>query len=311
MANDVSPYRESKPGDLWTAELWNEVQKEIRGDIGKRIEAAIKAIERVPQADNADHLENQTADELTASILDKVRQELPALTGYRKLFKRLEPNKENLIPHGLGTFPLVQLFQLRKFRAVCSEDDQRTAEDVYFYIYHTSERRMRFTPEGGGTTETIDIEMTDQTFEAPFRIKFADLLSQYRVEYTDTSTLEDLETEFWDAFFADPNDRFDDTDICHSPWFDRCCGERRSVRDLKARGDWDEIWVKILPEKTVNTAPRAASATLPAVVQKPADINVFQHSFDVLGLTYAPPPVPPGGDVAPPEDVRLLVLLKV
>ncbi|HEV3469739.1 MAG TPA: hypothetical protein VG148_10490 [Pyrinomonadaceae bacterium] len=308
MANDVEPYRASKPGDLWTAELWNETQQDIRADIGKRIDAAIKAIERVGQAGNSDKLENQTADELTASILQKVRQELPTLTGYRKLFKRLEPGKETLIEHKLGTFPLVDLYRLRKFRAVCSEDDQRTAEDVYFYIYHSSERRMRFTPEGGGATETIDIEMTDPSFEAPFRIPFADLLSQYRVQYTDTSTLEDLETEFWDAFFADPNDRFDDADACHSPWVDRCCGERRTVRDLKQRGDWDEIWLKLLPEKTVNLF-RQANLVEAGGGAKPADITVYQHSFNVLGLTYTPQPR--NDVVQPSEDERLLVLLKV
>jgi hypothetical protein len=59
-------------------------------------------------------------------------------------------------------------------------------------------------------------------------------------------------TEFWQAFFSDPNDRFDDDQYCYSPWFERCCKEQQSVRKLKQNGDWDDMTFQFRPRKSVN-----------------------------------------------------------
>ena len=85
------------------------------------------------------------------------------------------------------------------------------------------------------------------------------MLARYNVEYNDGSSVGEIETEFWDALFAAPNDTFDDNQYTHSPWFDRCCREERTVKSLKQKGDWDDLWIKVVPRKTINFGSVARS----------------------------------------------------
>lgn len=289
MPTETTPYIPHNPGDLVTAEDWNEVQVKIKEDIAKRVHEAIQGISTVPNADNASKLENKTAAALSDEILERARQELPTRTGYRKLFKRLRAGEKKVIKHELGACPVVDVYQIDVFEVVCSEDDEKHMAKVNFFLYHTSEHRIRFTPSGGNTV-SVEIEPTD---DPPYRIAFKDLLALYKVEYTETTSLGDLETEFWKAFFAAPNDKFDDDQYCHSPWFDRCCGEKRTVKDLKDKGDWDDMWLKMTPRKTNNYS----GATPPVA---PTNIQVVHFDLNTLGIN----------NLAGPE-AKLMVLLKV
>ncbi len=320
MATETTVYITRNPGDLITAEDWNDVQKKIREDIAKQIHDAIQKVDNVPNAENAHKLENKTADEFSNEILEEVRREIPTRTGYRKLFKLLKMGEEKVIKHGLDAYPLVDVYQLEYFKVICSEDDEKSIEWMNFYLYHSSEKRIRFTPPTppGGPTEHVEIEPKDGP---PYRIPFKDMLALYKVKYTDSSSLGDLETEFWKAFFADPNDEFDDDQCCHSPWFDRCCGEKRTVKELKDRGDWDDMWFQMRPRKTINY-PLPSSTDVGNVFPSPAptQITVTHFDFNTLGVTLlqsaivqtvkeheAPEPVP-GVDG---EELKVMLLLKV
>jgi len=294
MANETTPYISHNPGDLVTAEDWNEVQRQIKEDIAKQIKGAIQNISTVPNANNAAKLENKTADELSREIVQRALQELPTRTGYRKLFKRLKVDEEKVIKHDLEACPLVDVYQLEAFNVVCSEDGEKHKELVNFYLYHSSEKKVRFTPPGVTLADHVEIEPTDGT---AYRIPFKDLLALYKVEYTETTSLGDLETEFWKALFTAPNDQFDDDQYCHSPWFDRCCGEQRTVEDLKRRGDWDDLWFKMTPRKTINY-----SGTAPTLA--PTNIQVVHFDFDTLGIKLLL--LPPGF-----SEIKVMVLLKV
>jgi len=199
-----------------------------------------------------------------------------------------------VIKHDLEACPLVDVYQLGLFKVVCSEDDEKHLAEVNLFLYHTSEHRIRFTPPVG-TAESVEIEPTDGP---KYRIAFKDLLALYKVEYTDTSSLGDLETEFWKAFFAAPNDPFDDDQYCHSPWFDRCCGEKRTVKDLNQKGDWNDIWLKMTPGKTNNY-----SGAPPPVA--PANIQVVHFDLNTLGIKDLRSPA------ANAADAKLMMLLKV
>jgi hypothetical protein len=120
------------------------------------------------------------------------------------------------------------------------------------------------------------------------------LLTLFDVKYTDSTSLDDLESDFWDKFLAD---EFDDEDYCISPWFMRCCGERRTVGQLKATGEWDNLLLKVQPEKSINML----------VEPFPANLRVFQYDFNKLGILYTPAVNSPAGA----EDQRVMVLLKV
>ncbi len=308
MAIDTNPYIPRNPGDLITAADWVNVQLKIKEDIGKQIQTAINNLTTVKNSENTHKIDNQTSDELTEAILEKAKQELPKRTGYQRLFKHLKFNEETVIKHDLDTNPLVDIYQLDPFEVICSEDDEKTKNNTtLFYLYHTSEKKLRATI--GGATATADIEPAGRT---PFRIPFHELLSLYKVSYTDDSSLGDLETEFWDAFFKAPNDEFDDDTYCHSPWFDRCCGENRTVAELKRRGDWDEIWFKVKPRKTINfPAPSGDTKPFPA----PPPLQVVHFDHETIGIGYPPKDEPSQATATAsaqsPAILPLMILLKV
>lgn len=292
MATEFNPYIPRNPGDLVTAEDWNDIQRKVKEDIGKQVKDAVSKITKVAEAENAHKLDNQTSDELAKAIVQQALQELPKRTGYKRLFKRLQGNEEKIVNHELGGCPLVDIYQLEFFEVVCSEDDQKNKEEVFFFLYHSSERKIRFTAVGSPATPPPGVEI-EPTGETAFRIPFAHMLAYYNVEYTDSSSVGDLETEFWQAFLVDPNDDFDDDQYCHSPWFDRCCGEKRTVGELKSRGDWDELWFKVKPRKTINAA---------AATSAPTDLEVVHFDFNKLGITF---------HAAATEISNVMVLLKV
>jgi hypothetical protein len=273
MSTEYEPYIPRNPGDLWTADDFNDVQRQIRKDIAQQIKQAMEDITNVPNADNAQHLEDKTGDEWASDILEKARQDLPSRTGYRRYFLPLRNGRMETIEHGLGGYPLVDVYMLRRFGVVCSEDDEKYVSQVYFFLYHSSEKTLRLTQ--GTDTTRVTIEDAD---EGVYGTPFHELLALYKVPYNDRSTLDDLENEFWKAFFVKPNIAFNDDEICHSPWFDRCCGDRRTVADLKQRGDWTDIHLKVIPYKDVNSYSGAAPG--------PLNVTVGQLDFNTISLTY-------------------------
>jgi len=293
MANIEEPYVEFMAGDLIAAETMNDMQKMIRADIGEQSQAAIDAIERVPRADDADALQGQSVEALTRAIVQQAISEMSRESGYRRVFKKLRVGDEpSVIQHDLQNCPLVDLYQLEYFQVVASEDGYNRLTWVNFFIYHSSEKRIRYAPEGE-KAKNVEIESAR---ESVFRIPLRDLLAWYAVDYDDDSSLGDIETEFWDKIFSDPNDRFDDDQYAHSPWFDRCCRDERTVRSLKQKDDWNEIWVKVMPRKTVNYLTAALSdfdppITGPRPQPAPTQVEVSHLDLNRIALRLLREPV--------------------
>lgn len=311
MPETVTPYIERHPRDLITAEDWNHVQMLIKKDIEERLKEAIADINLVPKSGDSAKLAGKTPEELAKDIIDSALQEVNKRTGYMRIFRKLQvtepdaPDKDvkvSLIEHGLKDFPVTDVYQLEFFEVICSEDDVKEKEEVLFYLYHSSEKKIK-TRDPNNQPVEAEIEPAG---DAVFKIPFAKMLELYKVPYDGDTTLGDLETEFWEAFYAKPNDEFDDDEDCHSPWFDRCCGEKRTVNELKKRGDWDEIWFKTKPVKTVNVNQPDDDT---AGDRRPAHVRVEQYDFDQLGLIYRPPAPANAEDENPPLPV--MVLLKV
>jgi hypothetical protein len=318
MRNDIIPYVPRNSGDLITAGDWNTVQVDVKKDIASQIQTAVGQVNNVAHAGDADTLGGKTPDQLTQEIIKRVLSEIPGRTGYQMLFKRIRVCEEKVIKHGLHAFPLVDAYQLDYFPCVCSKGEtDATARWVNLYLYHTSEKRIRIP----NNPNPIDIEPPDTP---PYKILFSDMLALYKVKFSDTSCLDDMETDFWTAFFAAPNDQYDPDQYCHSPWFEKCCGERRSVKELRDRGDWDDLWLKMVPRKTINytkpaTDPCApAGTTPPAPTDAPSKIQVVHFDFDTLGVKLLTPPDYPDKSIqatsAPPgyeKEIKLMLLLKV
>ena len=353
MANDATPYIPRNPGDLLSAGDWNQVQVDIKKDIVGQIQTAIGQIDNVPHSGDADKVDGKSLEQITQDIIQKVLEAIRDKGGpYQRIFKRLELCKEQFITHNLKASPLVDVYQLDYFLAVCARGEtpeEQSATWVNFYLYHSTERRIRIpsTDAKNPAPITIDIEPTDAHVS---RLKLSDLLALYNVPYTEDTDLEELETNFWQAWL--PNDEFDTGQYCHSPWFEKCCGERRTVGQLHDRGDWDRIFLKWMPRKTVNLlssdltagiggAGNADAKAVPPllavkcsnpwyhptqITAAPTQIQVSHYDFDTIGVRLVDTPVYPDdqttgadkdGNVLPklPDDyqaeIKVMLLLKV
>ncbi|HAA33604.1 MAG TPA: hypothetical protein DCE56_45110 [Cyanobacteria bacterium UBA8553] len=306
MATEFSTYEKYEPGQLIDANRMNKMQALIKQDIIGQTKKAIEEIKSVKNAENATLLGGKGFDEILKDILEKVFQELPKKTGYLRLFKQLKVGDEEVIKHNLKAFPLVDIYQLDYFRVVCSEDGNKPYDEwVNFYLYHSSEKKIRLE-KADGKVESIPIEPTDGH---AFKIPFKDMLDSYKVEYTEDSSLGDVETEFWKAFFSDPNDNFDDDQYCHSPWFDRCCREGRNMGSL---GDaWNDLWFQMRPRKTVNFLPAVAAGngapTPPPPTPAPTQVEVVHFDLDNIGIKVLDKPIYPL--IINPEDPKNTISL--
>jgi hypothetical protein len=229
-----------------------------------------------------------------------------------KLFCNLSKDADKIVEHKLGEHPLVDVYQLGYFLVACAtgeEESQVRAEWALFYLYHADERRLRVDKT------QIDIETTPK-----YRMLWKPLLDQLkeekRLDFNDDTTLDDLETDFWRAMFAAPNDEFDPDAYCHSPWFEKCCGEKRTVGDLTKHGDFDDIYLKIKPGKTIDIQPDAQGN--PKVLHEPTNVRVSHLDADTILLRdlgiWSGKGVVFTGDVDPPANygnyMPVMVLLK-
>jgi hypothetical protein len=304
MGATPTPYIPKNPGDLVDAASWNGMQVDIKQDIAKQISTAIGQLKSVDHAGDADKLGGQDTNQLTQDIIRKVLEQLPKFNGgYLRTFNRLPIYQDKIINHGLHSCPLVDVYQLDYFKVVCAKGPEKTDETLEWtniYLYHSSERRIRKPQQPPKTQPNyVDIEPADGS--RPFRILFSDMLTLLGVQYSDTTDLDELETQFFQKFYASPNDEFDADQACHSPWFEKCCGEKRSVQDLKQRGDWNQIWFKIMPRKTINyLSPQVSDFKCLqqppqpiAPTAAPTQVQVVHYDFDNVGLKLVAPPVYP------------------
>jgi hypothetical protein len=282
MPDTPAPYIFHTAGDLITANDWNAVQVDVRVDIAKQIASSIANVKDVAHATSADKLGDMTPDQLKQYILDQVLAVLPKRTGYMQVFCNLKINTDKLIQHGFKAHPVMDLYQLDYFLAVCAKND--TPEDavkewVLFYLYHADEKRLRIPPH----QDSIAIES-----DPKFRILWNTLIDQFKdqklLDYNDDTTLDDLEVDFWKAMFTAPNDEFDPDSYCHSPWFEKCCGEKRTVGELKKRGDFDDIYLKIMPQQTMNSLHGAGTDKDKDATPEPTKVRVSQLDLDTVAL---------------------------
>ncbi len=310
MATECKPYVEYAPGDLITAESMNEMQTMICNDIHTHVEEGIASVTSVETAENAEKLDGKTAEELCKEWLEKALAAIPARSGYLKVFKRLKDDEVAVIEHNLKTCPLVDIYRLLPFEVVCAIDDDKSKQTVNFFLYHTGEKKIP-DPESTAATKLPAVEIESSDFPVQFKTPLAEVLDMFDVPFTNDSSLGDLETELWKAMFAPPNDEFDMDDYCHSPWFERCCREERTVESIKKKGDWDDLWLKIMPVKTVNFQ---ATNNEPL---SPRDVFVAHFNMNNVGLKWeASSDAGTGntgadGNVTIEDEQKLMVLLKV
>jgi hypothetical protein len=248
---DLKPYEPTSPGDLITAELFNRIQVATQQDIAAQVEAAIKAHQYVDRAKNADALEQKSKAQIVDEIVGQLKALVPGLTGYKVVYKRLQPDEPAVIEHGLGAYPVVDVCELERFPVVGSADGKQWYDQVHWFLYHRTEMKIR-RPEG--VTEAPPLVTIEESRGPVFKQRFEDVLLQYDVKYDGQTALGDVVNEFWKKLFSGLNDPFDETSFTNSPWFDRCCGDRRTVESLRRGGEWNDLYLKVVPRKTINSA---------------------------------------------------------
>lgn len=245
MTNETTAYIPHNPGDLVTAEDWNDVQRQIKEDIQNQIESAKEEIKDtgVKRADNADKFDNKTpkgwTDELDERYALKIHDH-EELAAYRRYYKQMEAGDVIVLEHKLDRFPLVDVYVLLPIypeptgEGEAEEGEEYIEEKFYLYYHHEERDRDRLYTQERGRQRW------------PWGTPIEQLLLEYQVEWEDDDSLGDVANDFLEAFFTSPTDH-----ISHrtSPWIDE--KRDRTIAELKRRDEWPDIRWAVRPEKLV------------------------------------------------------------
>ena len=247
---EESPYIARDPGDLITAEDWNDVQLKIQKDIDGRIDHAKAEIktEGVDRATNAEHFANKSEGEFVDGLDERYAPKVhdhEGMSVYRRYIKEFTTDpglNEVLLHHDLGRFPLVDVYELLPVLESAGKKDQdlRNCKLLFYYGHEDADKLNLWVKVG---RERV-----------PIGLPFEEVLREIGVKYEDDDTIEDVLNDLWQAFMADPNDEIKH---CETPWVTECCGERRTVADLKQADQWDDLHLGIRPRKCVRGADLA------------------------------------------------------
>ena len=254
MQNQATPYIARNPGDLLAAGDWNQMQLDIKDDILAAKEAAKEEIreEGVNMAGNSDKFDNQSSTEWVAQLDERYAQKVhdhEEIAGYRRYIKRFpseslrlpgedEDNEDiALLDHGLGRYPLVDVYQLaelfdKKNNPELLEECPKL-EDCKLFVYYGHREAERYGLMHNINRRKIKIGIPLEPF-----------LTELAVQYEDDDTLGDVLNDMLDAFMEDPNDEITH---CRSDWIEESVKDRRTVQDLKVADEWDDIKVALAP----------------------------------------------------------------
>lgn len=270
MSSEPTPYVSQKPGDLITAEAWNDVQLKIYFDIGKRIEDAIKKITVVPNAENAYKFDNKApkawTDELDTRYAPKVHDH-EGLAAYRRYMKHFDASvSQVLLKHDLGRFPLVDVYELLPVSSAAEVTDCK----LLFYYGHAD-------------AEKYNLWVKVYRDRVPMGLPFEKMLTELGIEYEDDDTIEDVLNDLWNGFMKNPNDEIKH---CTTPWVNECCGKRRTVGELKKADQWTDLYLAIKPRKCGKGADlnlQGVPTALQGPVIAPAcQVEVTQVNYETL-----------------------------
>jgi hypothetical protein len=288
MSDECNHYIPRNPGDLITAEDWNDLQCKVQEDIQNTAAATEEKIkeEGVSQADNASQFDNQSPKEWTDALderyADKVHDH-EGMAGYRRYIKRFTSNLDKvLIHHKLGRFPLVDVYRLQTVI-----DGDRVSDEIRAQFGHC---KLLFY-YGHADAENFGLAHQVYREKVKLGLSFGPLLDELGVVYEDDDTIEDVLNDLWDTFMQDPNDEIDH---CQSPWVAECCGKRRTVADLKKADQWNDLYVAILPLRILagdSVCGRDRETDLPPCKMVVAQVNYDTLYLEVQELSEDEPPL--------------------
>jgi hypothetical protein len=272
------PWIQANAGDLITADNWNEVQQYAKADIkqsAEQLEEQIEEVEGKLEEVDAVKFGGKTPEEWSEQFAPEMHEH-EGQTVYRRYIKRFTPDLEKaLLTHELGRFPLVDVYELLP---VTNREGFQECKLLFYY--------------GHADADDYGLWVRVYRDRVPLGLPLEQLLAELGVEYEDDDTIEDVINDMWNAFMEDPNDEIEH---CTTPWVDECCGQRRTVQELKDADEWADLYVAIRPRKCGKGAdmmPTEDGALPPFTCQ----VEVTQVNYDTLhiqaqGLTENTPPL--------------------
>jgi hypothetical protein len=243
-----TPYIQRNPGDPITAEDWNAMQVEVKNHIANCIAAVKDEIRKtgVERADNSDRFATRSDTEWEQRLDERYagrshEHEGPSV--YRRYIKRFsnqEGMREVFLEHGIGRFPLVDLYQLDP---VTQKSEFEHCKLLFYY--------------GHEDRDAFGLDVAYGRTEHQLGLRFEAVLQELGLAYDGDDAIADVVDGMWRTFAADPNDEIDH---CQTEWMNECCRENKTVDELKRAGQWEDFYVAIKPRKCETTCGSASAA---------------------------------------------------
>jgi hypothetical protein len=253
------PWILANAGDLITADNWNEVQRFAKADIKQsatELQGKIHEVEGKLDDVDATKFGGKTPQEWATQFAPKVHEH-EGQAVYRRYIKEFTQELDKvLLKHQLGHFPLVDVYELLPVTNKANFTDCK----LLFYYGHAD-------------AEEFGLWVRVYRDRVPLGIPFERLLAELGIQYDDDDTIEDVLNDMWNALMRDPNDELKH---CTTPWVDECCGQRRTVKNLKDADQWTDLYVAIKPRK-------CGKGTDPQVTPgAPCQVEVTQVNYDTV-----------------------------
>ncbi len=284
MQNQTTPYITRNPGDLLAAGDWNQLQLDIKDDILAAKEAAKEEIreEGVNLAGNSEKFDNQSSTEWVAQLDERYAQKIhdhEEIAGYRRYIKRFtEDDDVVLLEHGLGRYPLVDVYELKELIGltndgkILEECPELELDTCKLFVYYGHREAERYGLMGNVYRQKIKIGVPLEVF-----------LAELSVDYEDDDTLGDVLNDMLDAFMEDPNDEITH---CRSDWIEESVKDRRKVEELKQADEWADIKVALLPVQVRGSRVRAKiTMELSEMDLPPIDVEIIRR-VEIAHINY-------------------------
>jgi hypothetical protein len=234
------PYAASKPGDLWTAEIWNDTQVKIKEDIETKAKELKDEIAKngVDLARDAEKFGGKNPVQCMKDFA-KTYAELFALKDhihesrdrYFRCFKTFSETKNKaIITHGLRCHPTVDVWELSGVTNIPG-----TRVTPKFFLYHSNEAKA--------------FDMVIHLIEKDVHrgIRLIDILDECGIIYRDQDRFDRVIMTLWKVLLSEEADTINHT---WSPEVQN--REMKTIVELKKDGDLEKIMLSFVPMKKEN-----------------------------------------------------------
>jgi hypothetical protein len=295
----IEPKVKAEPGDLLTAEAWDQMQVEILKEV-----AANKAADDKAVADLEDKIKNVDAPKFGGmdpdgwyTNLDKRylrRDDLQVAGEYRRYFKQVDENIDTtpepiVIQHNLCRYPVVEVYELlplfdtstelkiKGYKPVTNGDYSEWPFDptkVKFLLFYAANRDP--------IAEMLSTEAGERVYWGD---PLQTILDTFKVQPALTQKLDDLVNDLWGKMFNtnEEDDDFRGESYGQSQYVQKWMDDDKSVEDLTKGGQYGDLRMAIRPA-LLSPGFQPASPNSTDTHGAPNDVKVFHLSLNAVEI---------------------------